>query len=276
LVAQVVDDVVTKAFKNVFSEKKKLPTLTTVASIQWTALDKATDTEDEYGVFAMVMAQNTTLSVFQKGIDLNGFLLFGLLGHELSHNIQFSLDYSEADRKDLAENTYRHNNFYKLLENFGWSFEKKTLDPSEYYSRISLHYQELSPWAIKYEGSTRDELQTAINGDLDNPLVRAAHIVGVYSLSPLEWHADNMIAYLFNGMEDYAQQHFCTDNEMEMLKLATKADNIKAWNFYHGNARGNLVAMKYFREAFPIAHNDWDYLTREYLLKSYPDVCTPS
>ena len=64
--------------------------------------------------------------------------------------------------------------------------------------------------------------------------------------------------------------------KMEMLKLATKADNIKAWNFYHGNARGNLVAMKYFRETFPITHNDWDYLTREYLLKSYPDVCTPS
>ena len=65
LVAQVVYDVVTRAFKQVFSEKKKLPTLTTVASIQWTALDEATDTEDDYGVFAMVMAQNATLSVFQ-------------------------------------------------------------------------------------------------------------------------------------------------------------------------------------------------------------------
>ena len=194
--------------------------------------------------------------------------MFGLLGHELSHNIQFSLDYSEADRKDLAKNIYRYKNFYNLLENFGWSFENTAVDQSEVYDQVSLHYQEISPWEIKYEGSTKDELEYFINNDLDNPLVRAAHIVGVYSLSPLEWHADHMIAYLFNGMEDYAQQHFCTNNEMEMLKSATKADNVMTWDFYHGNARGNLVAMNYFREAFPIADSDWDYLTREYLLKS--------
>ena len=272
--AQVIDDMVSRVFASLYVGRDYLPTLKTIASVQWVSLDAATDD----GAKAQVIAQNETLTMWQSGIELNAFLLFGLLGHELAHNYQFSLDYTERDQQELSNNIYRHNNFYRELQPFGWSFEDndgKGLDEGQIFNLFTPQWQEISPYSMQFDETNVEDLEKLVEDkDLNDPEVVARHIVGTYSLTtPLEWHADSMIAYLFILLEDYAEKHFCTMGEMEELKRLTKDININTWDFYHGNARGNEDLLDYFSEKFPISEENLDYLTREYLLGSFPGTC---
>ena len=269
---QVIYDIVTRAFRPQFENGATLPALTTVAAIKWTSLDLATDDRSR----AQVLAHSGTLEMFQYGIDLDPFLLLGLLGHELSHSIQFSMDYSESDHQDLLRNIYRGENFYKMMAQFDWSFDKHPIEEKEVYSQITPQYQELRPYKIiRFKGKTFEQWKKFLNKkSLDHKDVRKNNIVGKYSLSsPYEWHADYMIAYLFVGMEDYAEKHFCSKEQFKNLKALTKRDNVKAWKFNHQNSRSNTKALEYFHRTYPIDEQDWGYLTREYLLNTYTGVC---
>ncbi len=273
LLAQGVYDIITRAFKPLFEGRQTLPTLTTVAAIKWTSLDLPTDDFSR----AQVTAHNGTLEMFAHGINLSRFLLIGVLGHELSHNIQFAMDYSDTDRSEIIKNIYRNKNFHNMMEQFGWQIDEIPVDESKVFQHISPQYQEVKTYkTIRFEQKTYKQWIDAIGKkDLRHPMIRITSIVGNYSLSsPFEWHADYMIAYLFIGMQNYAAQHFCTAEEAAKLKELAIAENITTWKFNHDNARGNKKALAFFRDKHHIDEADWEYFTQEYLLKNYPGICS--
>lgn len=301
--ARIVEDVVTKVFREYFTHGDGTGVLKTVATEKWEALvspcRQPTDLQcPDHHEFkctdrtkGLVSSQSNTMYIYGPALKSPRHFQMGLVIHEMAHVYQFSLDFdSDKVHAMRTENVYTPDLFYAELKPMGWVMQTDPEnDPYIYSSYLPVDYEveysdeadeyyneeiELAGWDIEKFYEYLSRRRKALKGGeyLDEPLAQDMNIVSAYSVkSPWEWHAENLLAYVYNGMEDHAET-FCPDGHEE-LREAFREANGEFWAFGHQNARNSGAVREYFDTKFPISHQDWEYLTCNYLLPGCPVKC---
>lgn len=264
-----LEDVVGRVFQRAFSAHPLGAILNTVS----TERDESIDPTNPADTYALTISQTRSMIFFNKMAEANPVFQLGVLVHEMAHVYEYWLDSDETQRKEQERNVYRHTNYVRVATEFGWEFRPCGISLDDVFYLWRPQYQEIYPWTMTFRGRSPEDWEKRVNelGDdyLDASEFKKNDVVGDYSLtSPWEWHGDNMIAYVYNGMEDSAEK-ICGDGEAEAVTNRFRKDDKEFWSMDHSRARGN-PAMKHFFETFPVSAEDWQILTRRYLLAVYP------
>ncbi len=265
--ARSARDALTRVFQRRLAEGD-LPTLRQIASDETCLLTKELDD----GTNAMVVPQTQTLLVYRVGLDYPPLAQLGLLTHELSHSWQFALDF-EAD--DLAAENRRvysaSPRFDALVEPLGWSAVPEPYDPAvDDYRLFTPQYHTLGP-TYRFRGETLEawaDKLAALEEEvgetyLEDP--RAGGIVGAYSMtSPGEWHADNLLAYLYTSLEERATETVGADEAAAMI-AALRGTARAAWPGFRYQNFDRERLGDHYRRHFPLAESDLDYFVESYL-----------
>jgi hypothetical protein len=202
---QAIDDTMRLVFR------KPMPTLRTVAVEDQLLLSR------DLGDNGLVVAQTQTLTVYTKSItDADPLVVLGLLVHEVDHAWQLGQDFDTTDPR--AENKRIHyppGKFTSSLERFGWVAEDDTLGEVYHHRLYWPHFYATSPrylyrgsppneWAAWFEDVERESGRDFLR---NSPAVTWG-MVGPYSLtSPWEWHADQLMASVYNRIDRGIGQH---------------------------------------------------------------------
>lgn len=203
---QAIDDTLRLVFR------KPLPTLR-IVSVEDQLLIGSRDLGDN----GLMVAQTQTLTVYTQSIvGADPLVVLGLLVHEVDHAWQLAQDF---DAKDLrAENNRIHyppGKFTNSLERFGWVPEDDTLGEVYHHRLYWPHFYATSPrylyrgsppneWAAWFEDVERESGRDFLR---NSPAVTWG-MVGPYSLtSPWEWHADQLMASVYNRIDRGIGEH---------------------------------------------------------------------
>ena len=255
-----------------FVFRERIPTLRTVA------IEEQLLISPDLGDNGFMLAQTQTLTVYRKSIErAEPLVLFGLMVHEVAHAWQLAQDFDE--RNLVAENKKMHyelGRFTAGLERFGWEIDRGST-PEGYHHRLYWpHFYATSPRYL-YRGSTSaqwadwfDELERESGSQLlRTRSVVTWGLIGPYSLtSPWEWHADQLMASVYNRM---ATQLPVSDNRsVAAASTVLRSQMLETvqlqWRrFDYRNAVGTSVARELERE-FPLSSAELDLLTERYVL----------
>jgi hypothetical protein len=196
---QAIDDTMRLVFR------KPLPTLRTMAVEDQLLLSR------DLGDNGLMVAQTQTLTVYTKSItNADPLVVLGLLVHEVDHAWQLGQDFDANDLR--AENTRIHyppGKFAGSIERFGWVAEDDTLGEVYHHRLYWPHFYATSPrylyrgsppneWAAWFEDVERESGRDFLR---NSPAVTWG-MVGPYSLtSPWEWHADQLMASVYNRID---------------------------------------------------------------------------
>jgi hypothetical protein len=226
-----------------------------------------------------MLAQTQTLTVCINSLEgAPPLVLLGLLVHEVDHAWQLAQDFDEADL--LAENKKMHfpsGNFTASLERFGWEVDQNTLGEGYYHRLYWPHFYATSPRYL-YRGSAPSEWATWFEGVqresgpefLRNSPAVTWGMVGPYSLtSPWEWHADQLMASLYNRLdrglvENPSQTYRST---IATVLRARMLQTVQAqWSRYdYRNAAGTSIDRELGRR-FALAPDEIELLVDRYML----------
>jgi hypothetical protein len=265
--ARSAKDAVTRIFRRRL-EEGDLATLRLIATDETCLLSAEVDDATN----AMVVPQTQTLMVYRVGLDYPPIAQLGLLAHELGHVWQFAWDFDAGDL--AAENRRIHypgTRFLALVEPFGWSSQPQPYDPAaDDYTLFTPQYHTLGPTYL-YQGESPAEWAARLErlyeeiGDsyLQDPTL--AGVVGDYSLTnPWEWHADNLLAYLYASLEARARETLRREEGEETI-AALRAIVQEAWpGFRYQNFDAERLEDHY-RRYFPLSDSDLDYFVESYL-----------
>jgi hypothetical protein len=164
-----------------------------------------------------MVAQTQTLTVYTNSlVSADPLVLLGLLVHEVDHAWQLAQDFDTNDVR--AENKRIHyppGKFTSSLERFGWVAEDDTLGEGHHHHLYWPHFYATSPrylyrgsppneWAAWFEDVERESGRDFLS---NSPAVTWG-MVGPYSLtSPWEWHADQLMASVYNRIDRGIGQH---------------------------------------------------------------------
>lgn len=189
-----------------------------ISTLRTVAVEDQLLISPDLGDNGFMLGQTQTLTVCVDSLDgATPLVMLGLVIHEVGHAWQLAQDFDLANAE--AENNRLHfppGSFTTSLERFGWELDPETLGEGGYAHRLywphfyatspRYHYRGYAPneWAAWFEALQRD------NGPefLRNSPAMTWGIVGPYSLtSPWEWHADHLMAAVYNRMDHALADH---------------------------------------------------------------------
>ncbi|PRQ06446.1 hypothetical protein [Enhygromyxa salina] len=252
---------------------ERLPTLRTVA------VEDQLLISPDLGDNGFMLAQTQTLTIYTKSLEgAPPLVLLGLLVHEVDHAWQLAQDFDQADL--LGENKKMHfppGNFTASLERFGWEVDENTLGEGYYHRLYWPHFYATSPrylyrgsaaneWATWFESVERESGSEFLR---DSPAVTWG-MVGPYSLtSPWEWHADQLMASLYNRLDRGLSEHPNPTyrNTVGTLLRARMLQAVQAqWSRYdYRNAVGTSIDRELGRR-FELAPAEIELLVERYML----------
>jgi hypothetical protein len=280
--ARATFDVVTRVYRGVFEGQQRMPTLRVVATEESSLL--YADAEEGAGDFAQVLPATQTLEIYRPGIDAPPVIQLGFLAHELGHNLQFAMDYDDAERWAIViDNFAAAPRFHELMRRFGWDTVAIPDDETVRFELFRPQYVAPEPWEYQYLGKSlaawEDWLATIyeeVGKDryLTDDRIVSAHVLGDYSLSdPWEWYSDHLIAYVYLALFD-ALRADCEDSAVDAAEESLQRDVVAAYwpDFRFANARG-APFQSYLDEMYPLAPADAAQLAARYLSLHIDDTC---
>jgi hypothetical protein len=239
---QAVDDTLRLVFR------ERMSTLRTIA------VEDQLLISPDLGDNGFMLAQTQTLTIYTKSIEgAEPVVLLGLMLHEVAHAWQLTQDFDTSDLH--AENKKMHfppGSFTASLERFGWELDDNTLGEGYHHRLYWPHFYATSPRYL-YRGSAPNEWATWFEdvqresgpGFLRNSPAMTWGMVGPYSLtSPWEWHADQLMASLYNRMaRGIGEHHNRTYRNIATLLRARMLQSVQSqWSrFDYRNAVGTSI-----------------------------------
>ncbi|HVH99846.1 MAG TPA: thrombospondin type 3 repeat-containing protein [Enhygromyxa sp.] len=264
--AQAVDDTLR------FVIRERLPTLRTIAVEEQLLIDP------DLGDNGFMLGQTQTLTICTKSLEgAEQIVLLGLVIHEVAHAWQLAQDFDESNLAE--ENVKMHfppGHFTRSLERYGWKVDRGTLDEGYRHRLYWPHFYATSPRYL-YRGSSPHEWAVwfedvqAESGPefLRNSPAVTWGMVGPYSLtSPWEWHADHLMAALYNRMDRGISEH---DNRTYrniagLLRTAMLESVQSQWSRYdYRNAVGTSVDRELGRR-FAVTEDEIEILVDRYVI----------
>jgi hypothetical protein len=200
-----VDDTLRLVFR------ERLPTLRTIAVEDQLLIDP------DLGDNGFMLGQTQTLTICTQPLqDAPPVVLLGLMIHEVGHAWQLAQDFDESNL--AAENTKMYfppGRFTRSLERFDWQVDKATIREGYRHRLYWPHFYATSPrytyrgtpprgWATWFENLQRESGPEFLR---NSPAVTWG-MIGPYSLtSPWEWHADHLMAALYNRIDRGIGEH---------------------------------------------------------------------
>jgi hypothetical protein len=263
---QAVDDTLRFVFR------QRLPTLRTIA------VEEQLLISPDLGDNGFMLGQTQTLTICTKSLEgSEPIVLLGLLVHEVAHAWQLAQDFDDAQLAD--ENVKMHfppGHFTRSLERFGWKVDGVTLDEGYRHRLYQPHFYSTSPrylyrdsspkeWAVWFE-----DVQAESGSEfLRNSPAVTWGLIGPYSLtSPWEWHADHLMAALYNRMDRGVSEHENrTYRNIANLLRGAMLDAVQSqWSrFDYRNAVGTSVDRELGRR-FAVTEDEIEILVNRYVI----------
>jgi hypothetical protein len=261
---QAVDDTLRLVFR------EPLPTLRTVA------VEHQLLISPDLGDNGLMVAQTQTLTVYTKSIaGSDPLVVFGLLVHEVDHAWQLAQDF---DTKNLrAENKRIHyppGKFTQSLGRFGLEAEHDTVGEGYHPALYWPHFYATSP-TYRFRGSAPNEwaawfedVEAESGRDfLRNSPAVTWGMVGPYSLtSPWEWHADQLMASVYNRIsrgigEERAYRSIASLLRGRMLQVVRG----QWYRYDYRNAAGTTIDRELARQ-FELTPAEIETLIERYVM----------
>lgn len=232
----------------------------------------------DLGDNGFMLAQTQTLTICMNSLEgAAPIVVLGLLVHEVGHAWQLAQDFDAADL--AAENVKMHfppGRFTRSLERFGWKVDRGTLGEGYPHRLYWPHFYATSPrylyrgsspneWAAWFEDVQRESGPEFLR---NSPAVTWG-MVGPYSLtSPWEWHADHMMAALYNrldrGLDLHANRTY--RNISGLLRKAMLESIQRQWSRYdYRNAVGTSIDRELGRR-FALTPDEVQELVDRYVI----------
>jgi hypothetical protein len=265
--AQAVDDTLRLVFR------EPIATLRTIATEEQLLI------EPDLGDNGLMVAQTQTLTIYTKSIaEAKPLAVFGLLVHEVAHAWQLAQDYDSEDlRGENKRIYYPPGRFTRSLERFGWTVDQNTLGEESYHHRLYWpHFYSTSPRYL-YRGSAPNEWRAwfeDVEAESGADFLRTSPavtwgMVGPYSLtSPWEWHADQLMASVYNRMDRAVSQH--PNGAYRTVATLLRARMLQVvrdqWYRYdYRNAVGTSIDRELAKQ-FPLSDADIELLVDRYVI----------
>ena len=229
---------------------------------------------DTYG---WASPESSTVFFTSVTLDLSPVMRLEILAHELTHTVQYGMDFSAADLLDYrTQNRYESSHFLDFAKSLGWT--TVTPAPSRLpYALVAWHCDDDDSPKLQY--LVRPPKDWQADWDNFNDAQRQAHhMVDSYAFSDAwEWDAEYTAAFTLNQLL-VAAQRICTPSQAASLRDSLRADMIAkptgdAWDYHHENAVGLPAYESAIAGKFHVDDDTWDALARRFLLASYPDIC---
>jgi hypothetical protein len=263
---QAVDDTLRFVFR------QRLATLRTIA------VEDQLLISPDLGDNGFMLGQTQTLTICTNSLaGSEPVVLLGLVVHEVAHAWQLAQDFEEAELAD--ENVKMHfppGHFTRSLERFGWKVDGVMLDEGYRHRLYQPHFYSTSPrylyrdsspkeWAVWFEDVQAESGPEFLR---NSPAVTWG-LVGPYSLtSPWEWHADHLMAALYNRMDRGVSEHQNrTYRNIANLLRGAMLDAVQTqWSrFDYRNAVGTSVDRELGRR-FAVTDDEIQILVNRYVI----------
>ncbi len=252
--------------------REPLPTLRTIAVEEQLLIDP------DLGDNGFMLGQTQTLSIFTKSIEgAPPLVLLGLVAHEIDHAWQLALDFDGTNLRE--ENNKLHfpaGLFTRSLERFGWTVDERSLGGGYEHRLYWPHFYATSPKYLfrgdspaAWQAWMKEIEQEEGSGFLSDPRISRFGFIGPYSLtSPWEWHADHLMASLYNRMDRSLAKHPNPGVAKSAALLRVRmyeAVNGQWHRFDYRNAVGSGIERALASE-FPLTDEELIHLTNRYVI----------
>jgi hypothetical protein len=234
--------------------------------------------QNDLGDNGFMLPQTQTLTIYGKSIEgAPPIVLLGLLAHEVDHAWQLALDF---DERALAQENirvhYPPGAFAEEIERFGWTTDLQSLGGGYVHRLYWPHFYATSP-KFQFRGESPKawkawlgEIEDEIGHDfLADPRLATRGVIGPYSLtSPWEWHADQLMASLYNRMDRSVTSHGnpAVAKSATLLRLRMLEAVQHQWSrFDYRNALGSGIDRD-FRKRFPLTQAELRHLVDRYVV----------
>jgi hypothetical protein len=271
--AATILDAVTRVHRNKIGEAG-LPTLRVIATEESSLLYE--DAEEGAEDYAQVLPASQTMEIYRRGIDAPPLVQLGFLSHEISHAVQYALDYDERRQREImVDNEVKAPNFHSLVADYGWTRRAVKPDPTTRFELFRPQYISSDAYEYLYRGERIDAWEKWLAaiyeevGETDylmDSRITELHILGDYSLlTPWEWFSDHVIAYVYLEMFE-ALRSRCSEGALKALEATVQTEILAPeWPYFRfANARG-AAFQRYLHDMLPIAPEDAAVLAERYL-----------
>lgn len=271
--AQATDDVLRLVFRE------------PIATLRTVAVEDQLLISPDLGDNGFMLGQTQTLTVYTSTLrGADPLALLGLLVHEVDHAWQLAQDFDSDDL--LAENRRMHfppGVFTTSLERYGWRVEAGTTGEGYAHALYWPHFYATSPRYLFRDSSPAewaewfDELQARDSEFLRSSSVVSRGMVGPYAMtSPWEWHADHLMASVYNRLDQRLAEHAHGPmaRSTSLLRSQMLGSVQDQWSrFDYRNAAGTPVDRELAGQ-FPLGPDELDLLLGRYVvpLANFPMV----
>lgn len=264
--AQAVDDTLRLVFRE------------PIATLRTVAVEDQLLISPDLGDNGLMIAQTQSLTIYTHSITkAEPLVVFGLLVHEVAHAWQLAQDYDAGDL--LTENRRIHyppGKFTGSLERFGWEADPNTLGEGYAHRLYWPHFYATSPRYL-YRGSAPNEWRAwfeDVEREAGPEFLRESAavtwgMVGPYSLtSPWEWHADQLMASIFNRIDRGIGEH--QNRTYRSIASLLRARMLQAvrnqwYRFDYRNAVGTSIDRELAKQ-FPLNDAEIERLVDRYVI----------
>ncbi|NVB39520.1 thrombospondin type 3 repeat-containing protein [Pseudenhygromyxa sp. WMMC2535] len=252
--------------------REPLPTLRTIA------VEDQLLISPDAGDNGFMLGQTQTLTVCAGPLEgASPLVLFGLFIHEVDHAWQMAQDF---DAEDLASENrklhFPHGTFTSSLERYGWRVDPHSSGEPYVHVLYWPHFYATAP-RYEYRGSTPAEWAQwfeEIEREQGEDFLRASSVVsrgmiGPYAMtSPWEWHADHLMAAVYNRIDLRLVERGVGPmaGPSAVLRARMLQSVQDQWaRFDYRNAAGTAVDRE-LGEAFALSEEELDVLIDRYVL----------
>jgi hypothetical protein len=244
--------------------------------------DDSSGWADDYG---WTSPENSTVLLTPDTLALSRILRLEILVHEITHTLQYALDFSPQDLQGFrTRNRFDSDGFHKLAGSLGWVIVP---DPSQaprpaYRLAVRDCDEYDYPFTLTYGGKSGEEWQAdwkTFRKDsnlpqFEDPKLKANHMVSDYGFTDAwEWDAEVSAALVLNQLLAAAGR-ICSPDEAVALGEQLHADIEKEkWEYVNENAIGLDAYEEVIAPQFHVTNDNWDRLARFFLVASYPGDC---
>ena len=261
-----VDDTMRLVFR------EPLPTLRTIA------VEDQLLISPDMGDNGFMLGQTQTLTLCVDSIaEADPLVMLGLVVHEVGHAWQLAHDFDHHDlHHENKKIHFEPGSFADMLEDFGWAVDEHSASEGYYHRLYWPHFYATSPRYL-YNGHAPNEwaawfedIQAQYGADF---LVTSdAHewgMVGPYSMtSPWEWHADNLMASVYNRMDQgiLAHPNHTYRRAAPLLSQRMVHTIQRQWSrFDYRNASGTEIDRA-LAEDFELSEDELQHLVDRYVV----------
>jgi hypothetical protein len=227
------------------------------------------------------------VSLSQETVDLVPILRLEILVHEMTHTLQFDMDFAASDVEGFrTRNRFDSDGFHEFARLLDWeAVPKSSHTPLPAFRLAVWHCDDKEtddPFTLTYREKPGEEWDQAWDGFVANstdPIwlnvqLKAEGMFSKYGFgSSWEWDAELMAAFVMNQLLDAAGR-ICTPAEADALSDNLHADIEGAgWEYVNENGRSLDSYQDVIAKRFHVEEATWDALSRQFLLGSYPGIC---